>query len=119
MKTHTSLGYEMLSHSERPILKASAIIALQHHERWDGGGYPSGLKGEEIHIYGRITALADVFDALGSSRVYKKAWEDDKIFDMFRNERAGHFDPEPVVIFFENREEFLKISNIFQDDSVD
>ena len=119
MKTHTSLGYEMLNHSERPILKASAIIALQHHERWDGGGYPSGLKGEEIHIYGRITALADVFDALGSSRVYKKAWEDEKIFDVFRHERGGHFDPELIDVFFENREEFLKIRNTFQDVSVD
>jgi len=72
MKTHSQLGYEMLKHSKRPILKAASIIAHQHHEEYNGKGYPQGLKGDEIHIYGAITAVADVFDALGSDRVYKK-----------------------------------------------
>ncbi|WP_229855096.1 HD-GYP domain-containing protein [Candidatus Sulfurimonas marisnigri] len=66
MKTHAKLGYEMLEHSNRDILKAAAIVAHEHHEKYDGSGYPRKLKGEEIHIYGQITAVADVFDALGS-----------------------------------------------------
>jgi len=63
MKTHALLGYDLLKHSKRPIIKAASIVAKEHHEKFDGTGYPDGLKGEEIHIYGRITALADVFDA--------------------------------------------------------
>jgi putative nucleotidyltransferase with HDIG domain len=74
MKTHTNVGYEMLRSSPRRILKTVATIAYEHHEKWDGSGYPRGLAGEDIHIYGRIAALADVFDALGSDRCYKKAW---------------------------------------------
>lgn len=72
MKTHSNLGYEMLKHSNKQVLNAAAIIAQQHHERFDGSGYPHGLRGEDIHLYGRITALADVFDALCSDRVYKR-----------------------------------------------
>ena len=64
MKAHTTLGYEILKHSERRLLKAAAIVANEHHEKWDGSGYPNGIKGEKIHVYGRITAMADVFDAL-------------------------------------------------------
>jgi len=84
MNTHARLGYDMLAHSERPLLKMASIVAHEHHEKWDGTGYPRGLKGDDIHIYGRITAIADVFDALGSDRVYKKAWSDEKIFNLFR-----------------------------------
>jgi response regulator RpfG family c-di-GMP phosphodiesterase len=69
------------------ISKMAAIVAYEHHEKWDGSGYPRGLKEEEIHIFGRITAIADVFDALGSDRVYKKAWEDESIFNLFKEER--------------------------------
>ena len=82
MKTHAQLGYDMLEGSERPILRAGALIALEHHEKWSGEGYPNGKKGADIHIYGRITALADVFDALGSDRCYKKAWPLEKILDL-------------------------------------
>ena len=74
MKTHAQLGYEMLKHSSKPILQAAAIVSKEHHEKYNGNGYPKGLKGEEIHIFARITAVADVFDALGSDRIYKKAW---------------------------------------------
>jgi response regulator RpfG family c-di-GMP phosphodiesterase len=109
MKNHSLLGYEMLQHSTRPLLKMASIIASQHHEKWDGTGYPKGLKGEEIHIYGRITALADVFDALGSYRVYKDAWSDEKIFQLFREERGKHFDPKLIDIFFDNVDKFLEI----------
>jgi len=115
MKSHTTLGYNMLKHSERPILKASAIIAFEHHEKWDGSGYPKGLGGTDIHIYGRITALADVFDALGSERIYKRAWKDQDIFELFRQERGRHFDPELVDIFFDKTEKFLRIRNVFHD----
>ncbi|WP_417334164.1 HD-GYP domain-containing protein [Halarcobacter sp.] len=115
MNTHAQLGYEMLKHSNRPLLKAAAIVSLEHHEKWDGTGYPKGLKGEEIHIYGRITALADVFDALGSDRCYKKAWEDEKIFKLFKEEKGKHFDPKLVDIFFENINQFLEIRNKFKD----
>lgn len=116
MNTHAKLGYEMLKHSNRPLLKRAAIVANEHHEKWDGSGYPNGLKAENIHIYGRITALADVFDALGSDRVYKKAWDDEKIFNLFKEERAKHFDPKLVDIFFEHLDEFLKIRETFRDE---
>ena len=115
MDTHAALGYEMLKHSNRPLLKTAAIVANEHHEKWDGSGYPRGLGGEDIHIYGRITALADVFDALGSDRVYKEAWSDEKIFNLFKEERGNHFDPTLVDIFFEHLDEFLKIRDSLKD----
>ena len=109
MENHTRIGYTMLCHSERDILKAGAIIALQHHEKWDGSGYPQQLKGEDIHIYGRIIAVADVFDALYSERVYKKAWELERIIDFFKDERGKHFDPALVDIFLSHTHEFVEI----------
>ena len=115
MKTHAEIGYEMLKYSQRPILKAAAIIANQHHEKIDGSGYPKGLKGNDIHIYGRITAVADVFDALGSSRVYKKAWELGKILELFKRDSGTHFDSQLVTLFFDNLDEFLKIRDTFKD----
>jgi PAS domain S-box-containing protein len=114
MKSHTTIGYEILKTSNRPILKASAIVAYEHHEKWNGSGYPRGLHGENIHIYGRITALADVFDALASERVYKKAWELDDILEYFKEEKAKHFDPKLIDIFFDNLNEFLKIRNEYK-----
>lgn len=115
MKTHAALGFEMLKHSERSILKASSIIALTHHEKWDGTGYPNSLKGDEIHIYGRITAIADVFDALGHDRIYKKAWELEKILALFKEESGKHFDPSLVHLFFKNLDQFLAIKIKFDD----
>ncbi|MGM0520056.1 MAG: HD-GYP domain-containing protein [Campylobacterota bacterium] len=115
MNTHAQLGYDMLKHSNRPLLKAAAIVSYEHHEKWDGTGYPNKLKGEDIHIYGRITALADVFDALGSDRCYKKAWEDERIFNLFKEEKGKHFDPKLVDIFFENLDKFLEIREKFKD----
>jgi len=117
MKTHAQLGFEMLNTSDRRILKVAAIVAHEHQEKYDGSGYPQGLKGEEIHVYGRITALADVFDALGSNRVYKKAWSDEKIFEMFKKERGGHFDPILVDIFFKYLPEFLEIRDSLKDEN--
>jgi len=115
MKTHAQLGYEMLESSNRAILKVAAIVSHEHHERWDGKGYPNGLKGKDIHIYGRITAVADVFDALGSNRIYKKAWKDEKIFSFFKDQRAKHFDPEIIDVFFENINDFLNIRDQYKD----
>jgi response regulator RpfG family c-di-GMP phosphodiesterase len=115
MKTHAELGYEMLKYSNRDILKAAAIVANEHHEKYDGSGYPRGVVGENIHIYGRITAIADVFDALGSDRVYKKAWEDEKIFELLRGQSGRHFDPKLVVIFFENFDEVNAIRETYKD----
>ena len=115
MDTHAKLGFDMLKNSHRELLQLAATVAYEHHEKWDGSGYPRGLQGENIHIAGRITALADVFDALGSERVYKKAWEDERIFNLFKEERGKHFDPKLVDIFFENLDEFLKIREQFKD----
>ncbi|MEJ8305646.1 HD domain-containing phosphohydrolase [Saccharibacillus sacchari] len=118
MQGHAISGYEMLKHSSRPILKTAAIIALQHHEKYGGGGYPQGLSGEEIHLYGRITAIADVFDALASDRVYKKAWPVCEIIDLFKEERGKHFDPRLTDLFLEHLEEFLEIKSQYTDEKV-
>ena len=115
MNTHAELGYHMIRNSQRPLLKAASIVAYQHHEKWNGTGYPNKLSGEDIHIYGRITALADVFDALGSDRVYKKAWPDEKIFKLIKEESAEHFDPKLVELFFDNIDSILKVRETFQD----
>ena len=116
MNTHSQLGYDMLKYSDRPLLKMASIVAYEHHEKWDGTGYPNSLKGKDIHIYGRITAIADVFDALGSDRVYKKAWELDRILNLFKEERGKQFDPQLIDIFFENIDEFLEIRDNFIDE---
>ena len=116
MDTHASIGYKILKDSTRKILSSAAIVAYEHHEKWDGTGYPRALKGEQIHIFGRITALADVFDALGSDRVYKRAWSDEKIFALLKDERGKHFDPKLVDIFFDNLDEFLKIREKHKDE---
>lgn len=115
MKTHAALGYEMLKSSEREILKTSAIVAYTHHEKWDGSGYPRGLQGDDIPIHGRITAIADVFDALGHDRVYKKAWPLEQILELFRQEKGKHFDPNLIDMFFDHLDIFLKIQKQYAD----
>ena len=99
VKTHAQLGYDMLKVSRGRVLRTAALVAREHHERFDGMGYPRGLRGTYTHIYGRITGIADVFDALGAQRSYKDAWELDRIVAYFREERGKHFDPELVDIF--------------------
>ena len=113
MKTHAEIGYEMLSGSNQRLLQTAAIVAYEHHEKWDGSGYPRGLKGEEIHLFGRITAIIDVFDALSHDRVYKKAWPLEEIFKLLKSEREKHFDPNLVDLFFENLDEFLAVKKTF------
>ena len=115
MKSHAEIGYEMLKNSNREILKAAAIVSYEHHEKWNGSGYPRRLKGEDIHIYGRITALADVFDALGSARCYKEAWPLNKILDLIKNESGKHFDPKLASLMLDNLDDFLLIRDNYID----
>lgn len=117
VKTHTTIGYNLLKNSNRDILKTAAIVAHEHHERYDGTGYPRGLKGDDIHIFGRIAAVADVFDALGSARVYKKAWDTKRILNYFKEERGKQFDPVLVDILFKNLDKFLEIKRKYKDEN--
>lgn len=112
IKKHPKIGEEMLEHSNLPLFKAAKIVALEHHEKYDGSGYPNGLKGESIHIYGRIVAIADVFDALSYSRSYKKGWSKEDILRHFKDMKGKHFDPILIDIFFKNVNDFLDIYNI-------
>ncbi len=116
MNAHAQLGYEMFIKLAGSIYQAAAHVSYEHHEKFDGSGYPRGLKGEHIHIYGRITAVADVFDALGSDRVYKKAWDDERIFKLFKEESGRHFDPKLIKLFFDNLEKFQAVRDEFKDD---
>ncbi|MGO4549241.1 HD domain-containing phosphohydrolase [Paenibacillus sp. 2TAB23] len=115
MKEHATIGYRLLRKSKRQLLQAAAIVAWQHHEKWDGTGYPQGLVGESIHIYGRITALADVFDALSSSRVYKEAWSLERILALVNEERGRHFDPRVVDVFLEQLPSILEVKELYKD----
>ncbi|GAB1467317.1 hypothetical protein MASR2M54_28170 [Aliarcobacter cryaerophilus] len=115
IKTHAQKGHDMLEISNRPLFKVASQIALTHHEKYDGTGYPNSLKGEDIPIFGRITALADVFDAIGSDRCYKKAWEMEKVLEFIKEQRGKHFDPKLVDIFFDNLDDILKIKEEHQD----
>ena len=109
MKTHATIGRDILGKSHRPVLKAASIIAYEHHEKYDGSGYPNSLKGEDIHIYGRITAIADVFDALLNKRCYKDAWDIEKVVQHFENQRDSHFDGKLVDILLNNIDFFKAI----------
>lgn len=115
MKTHSAIGHKVLSGSQRPLLNAAATIAHEHHEKYNGSGYPRGIKGEEIHIFARIVAIADVFDALGSDRVYKKGWEIEKIVKFFEEQKGKEFDPKFTELFLENLDEFLEIREKYKD----
>lgn len=118
MKTHAALGHGILAKSPKRVLQLAAVIALQHHERWDGGGYPNGLRGEGIHIAGRIVALADVFDALMSRRCYKPMWSLADANDYLQKERGGHFDPRLVDLLFAHQEALAEIYRRFPDADV-
>ncbi len=116
MKKHTLIGYELLKNSKLPILKTAALIAKEHHENYDGSGYPFGLKGEDISIEGRIVALTDVFDALSSKRSYKDDWEIDRVIEFIKENRAKKFDPNLVDLFLEDLNEFLKVKEELKDE---
>lgn len=115
MKTHSIKGVEILKCSESIFLQAGEIIAGAHHEKWDGTGYPKGLKGEEIPIYGRIVAVADVFDALTSIRPYKKAWSFTDAMELLKKESSKHFDPNIVKTFVSLESEVREIFEKFQE----
>ncbi|MDO9632114.1 MAG: DUF3369 domain-containing protein, partial [Humidesulfovibrio sp.] len=115
IQTHPAIGYEILKSSERPMLRAAAMISLHHHERFDGVGYPSRLAGEGIHVYGRMAAVADVFDALMSDRIYRPAWPTEQVVAHFRKERGQHFDPRMTDILLDNLDEFLSIRAAYKD----
>ncbi|MEN8256997.1 MAG: DUF3369 domain-containing protein [Thermodesulfobacteriota bacterium] len=109
MQNHTEIGSVMLKSSPRSIMKAAAIIALQHHEKYDGSGYPEGLKGEDIHVFARIVALADVYDALNNDRVYRKAFQPNEVLAHIKEQRGLHFDPALVDVFFDNLENIQNV----------
>ncbi len=115
MKAHSFVGFEMLKSSNRELLKSAARIALEHHENYDGTGYPRGLKGEEIGLASRIVAIADVFDALGNKRVYKEAWEIPAILDYMRSESGKKFDPALMDVFFSRVEEMNMVRTLYPD----
>jgi response regulator RpfG family c-di-GMP phosphodiesterase len=116
LTTHPRIGYQILKNSTQEILKTAAIIALQHHEHWDGSGYPLGLKGEAIPLVGRITAVADVFDALTSKRPYKEPWTIEKAVEEIKLGSGTHFEPKLVELFIENLPDVLEIKERFSDE---
>ena len=112
---HTEIGYRILAGSDSELLKVAALIAWTHHERFDGTGYPRGLKGDTIPLEGRITAIADNFDALTTQRVYKPAYDFDHAKDLMLKERGKHFDPDLLDIFFDSMDEITRIYDQFSD----
>ena len=111
MTTHTTIGANILADSNAEILQVARQIALCHHEKWNGTGYPQGLSGQKILLVGRIVALADTFDALTSRRPYKDPYPVEIACDIIKKERGQHFDPDVVDIFIENLDEMLKIKS--------
>jgi len=115
MKMHSEIGYKLFKDSNRELLQAAAHISYEHHEYYNGKGYPRGLSGEDISIFGRIVAIADVFDALGSVRPYKEAWPIEKIIALFEEESSKQFDPHLVKIFLKNIDKFREIQSRYID----
>jgi len=113
MKRHTTIGVTILSNSEAEFIRLAETIALNHHEKWDGSGYPNGLKGTEIPMVGRISAVSDVFDALTTKRPYKEAFPVDRSLDIMRDGRGSHFSPEAIDAFFDVEDEILSIRDSF------
>lgn len=116
MKQHAEIGYRILSDSQSEILNLGAIIALTHHEKFNGSGYPGGLTGGSIPIVGRIAAICDVFDALTSERVYKAAMSVEAAVDILQKERGQHFDPELLDLFIESLDEVIAVKMRFIDE---
>ncbi|WP_456322667.1 HD domain-containing phosphohydrolase [Hydrogenimonas sp.] len=109
MNKHALIGGELFGKSEHPFMKAARIVAMEHHENYDGTGYPLGKRGTDIHIFGRIVAIADVFDALSMDRVYKKKWPLDEVIAFMKEQRGKKFDPYLIDIFLENLDLFLQV----------
>lgn len=115
MQSHTTIGQKILAGSKRPLLKMAESIAYTHHERWDGKGYPQGIAKEDIPLAGRLTCLADVFDALGSDRVYKTTWSLDDVLAYIQSESGGMFEPKLIEIFLDNLDTLLSIKEQYKD----
>lgn len=115
MREHTTIGSNILEDAENPYLQAGHIIALSHHEKYDGSGYPKALRGEEIPLYGRIVAIADVFDALTSKRPYKKAWPFEEAIEFLKNNSGNHFDTALIKIFMANIDHVHAIYTQYED----
>jgi response regulator RpfG family c-di-GMP phosphodiesterase len=109
MKEHAQIGFDMLKNSTRPILKAASTIALEHHEKWDGSGYPDGKVKDETDILSRIVGLADVYDALGSKRSYKEPWTESDIVKLINDSKGSHFDPDLVDVFNKNLKKLASV----------
>ncbi|TFH93118.1 response regulator [Vibrio ouci] len=116
MQTHVQIGADIIDNGDSLLLQMAQEIALYHHEKWDGSGYPHGLKGEEIPLSARIVAIADVFDALTSERPYKKAWPTEKAIALLEEEAGSHFDPTLVPIFIDQLDQLLEIKESFKDE---
>lgn len=115
MESHAVIGAHILKDSEVPVVRQAAVVALTHHEKWDGTGYPRGLAGERIPLEGRIVALADVYDALSSRRCYKEPWSEDKVTAFLTEQRGKHFDPRLVDLFLGAIDEIRQIQALYQD----
>lgn len=115
MKTHPRIGYDILRVSDAPVFQLAAEIALRHHEKWDGSGYPDGLKGNDIPESARIVALADVFDALKMKRPYKEPWPIEQILEYIDTASGAHFDPELVGVFSSILPQLMDISNLWEE----
>jgi response regulator RpfG family c-di-GMP phosphodiesterase len=115
MQSHVDIGYELVRYSNQDILKYAAIISHQHHEKWDGSGYPNGLKGEEINLIGRIASLADVFDALAHDRCYKKAWPMEEVIQFIYDQDGLHFDPKVVSAFKRIQNQIISVNERYKD----
>jgi putative two-component system response regulator len=116
MRMHTTIGGKILSNAARyPVIEAGRIVAEQHHERWNGSGYPNRLSGTDIHIFGRIVMVVDIFDALVSERPYKKAFSLEQTIDMMVKDRSIFFDPGLLDLFVNNLDRFVAINNSLQD----
>ena len=116
MKQHTVMGAKILEGSQADFIKLAENVALTHHEKWDGSGYPNGLKGSGIHLAGRITAIADVFDALTSKRPYKEPFSLEKSFSIIKDGQGNHFDPDVVDAFLAVQDEILEIKERYKDE---
>ena len=119
MKKHTTMGAAILKGSTVPFIKMGAQIAIGHHEKWDGSGYPKGLKGEQISLEARITALLDVYDAVSNRRHYKESWAEDRVTSLIQEGRGKHFDPQVVDLFLSNFDRFRAILNANPDEAHD
>lgn len=119
MRQHAVIGYQILSASSSPLLQAAAEIAHTHHEKFDGSGYPRGLAGDAIPLFGRIVAVADVFDALTSERPYKDAWSNERATQMLIDGKGRHFDPACVDAFLSDWDDVLDIKQRFQDEKIE